>query len=241
MEHDLPLRVLDRVGVVGAGQMGSGIAASLVRAGVPTALIDVNAAMLDAAVKTVWRVAAQDPGERPDRLVTATSPAILANCDVVIEAITEDEAAKMATFRNLAGILREGTILASNTSTIPISRMARSTADPERFAGMHFFHPAHRMELVEVIRGEETGDQTVATLVALAGRLGKTPIVVRDCPGFSRDPRAFPLPQPGAPAPPGGGRDGRHRRGGGRFRHADRARSPCSTSSGWIRPWPSRR
>ena len=164
--------------------MGSGIAASLVRAGIPTAIMDVSAAMLEAAVKTVRKVAGEGPGERPERLVTATSPAILADCDVVIEAVTEDEAIKTATYRSVAGILREGTVLASNTSTIPISRMARSTAHPDRFAGMHFFHPAHRMELVEVIRGEQTSDDTVATLVALAGKLGKTPIVVHDCPGF---------------------------------------------------------
>jgi 3-hydroxyacyl-CoA dehydrogenase/enoyl-CoA hydratase/3-hydroxybutyryl-CoA epimerase/3-hydroxyacyl-CoA dehydrogenase/enoyl-CoA hydratase/3-hydroxybutyryl-CoA epimerase/enoyl-CoA isomerase len=81
-------------------------------------------------------------------------------------------------------VLREEAILASNTSTIPISRMARSWVHPKRFAGMHFFHPAQRMELVEVIRGEQTDDQTMASLVNLARRLGKTPIVVRDCPGF---------------------------------------------------------
>jgi 3-hydroxyacyl-CoA dehydrogenase/enoyl-CoA hydratase/3-hydroxybutyryl-CoA epimerase/3-hydroxyacyl-CoA dehydrogenase/enoyl-CoA hydratase/3-hydroxybutyryl-CoA epimerase/enoyl-CoA isomerase len=169
-----------RVGVIGAGQMGSGIAAVLVRAGLPTALVDVSASMLEAGTKAVYKVAADSPG----LLATSTSLSALASCDVVIEAVTEDEAIKTATFGALAGILPEGAIVGSNTSTIPISRMAASTARPDRFAGMHFFHPAHRMELVEVIRGRQTGDETLATLEALARRLGKTPIIVKDCPGF---------------------------------------------------------
>jgi 3-hydroxyacyl-CoA dehydrogenase/enoyl-CoA hydratase/3-hydroxybutyryl-CoA epimerase/3-hydroxyacyl-CoA dehydrogenase/enoyl-CoA hydratase/3-hydroxybutyryl-CoA epimerase/enoyl-CoA isomerase len=173
-------RPAGRVGVIGAGQMGSGIAAVLVRAGLPTALVDVNARMLEAGTKAVYKVAADSPG----LLATSTSLSSLAGCDVVIEAVTEDEAIKTATFGALAGILAEGAIVASNTSTIPISRMAASTAHPDRFAGMHFFHPAHRMELVEVIRGRQTGEETLATLEALARRLGKSPIVVRDCPGF---------------------------------------------------------
>jgi 3-hydroxyacyl-CoA dehydrogenase / enoyl-CoA hydratase / 3-hydroxybutyryl-CoA epimerase / enoyl-CoA isomerase len=102
----------------------------------------------------------------------------------VIEAVTENEAIKTGLFKALAGVLRDETILASNTSTIPISRMARSWIHPERFAGMHFFHPAQKMKLVEVIRGEQTDDHTVASLVDLARRLGKTPIIERDCPGF---------------------------------------------------------
>jgi 3-hydroxyacyl-CoA dehydrogenase/enoyl-CoA hydratase/3-hydroxybutyryl-CoA epimerase/3-hydroxyacyl-CoA dehydrogenase/enoyl-CoA hydratase/3-hydroxybutyryl-CoA epimerase/enoyl-CoA isomerase len=173
-------RPAGRVGVIGAGQMGSGIAAVLVRSGLPTALVDVSEAVLEAGTKTVGKIA----GESPGLLATGTSLAGLAGCDVVIEAVTEDEAIKTATFRALAGILAADAIVASNTSTIPISRMAGSTARPDRFAGMHFFHPAHRMELVEVIRGRQTGDETVATLEGLARRMGKTPIVVRDCPGF---------------------------------------------------------
>ena len=115
-------------------------------------------------------------------LSTSTSPAPLADCNVVIEAVTENEAIKTGIFEALAGVLRDEAILASNTSTIPISRMARSWVHPERFAGMHFFHPAQRMEFVEVIRGEQTDDQTVTTLVDLSRRLGKTPIVVAIAP-----------------------------------------------------------
>src|SRR5207244_1763544 len=85
-----------------------------------------------------------------------------------------------------------GAILASNTSTISITRMAKSVARPENFAGMHFFNPVERMQLVEVIRGEKTSDATVASLVALAKRIGKSPIVVRDCPGFLVNRILFP-------------------------------------------------
>ncbi len=126
------------------------------------------------------------------KLGTSTRQAALAEADVVIEAITENEAAKTATYKELAGVLKEGAILASNTSTISITRMAESAPHPDRFIGMHFFHPVDRMELVEVIRGEKTSDQTVVTTVALAKRIRKTPIVVKDCPGFLVNRVLFP-------------------------------------------------
>ena len=176
--------------------MGAGIAATLIRAGVSTTMVDVNQGILDSGSARARQLAAgrskSKAGQADDAesariaslLSTSTSPAPLADCDVVIEAVTENEAIKTGIFEALAGVLRDEAILASNTSTIPISRMARSWVHPERFAGMHFFHPAQRMELVEVIRGEQTDDQTVTALVDLSRRLGKTPIVVRDCPGF---------------------------------------------------------
>src|SRR5207249_2037352 len=117
-------------------------------------------------------------------------------------AVTENEATKVDLYRRLRAanastmerrpILKPDAILASNTSTISITRMAQSVGQPERFAGMHFFNPVDRMQLVEVIRGEGTSDQTVVTLVALAKRIGKTPIVVRDCPGFLVNRILFP-------------------------------------------------
>lgn len=185
-----------RAGVLGAGQMGAGIAATLIRSGVSTTMVDVNQDILDSgsararqlaagrSKSTTGQADAAESARIASLLSTSTSPAPLADCNVVIEAVTENEAIKTGIFEALAGVLRDEAILASNTSTIPISRMARSWVHPERFAGMHFFHPAQRMELVEVIRGEQTHDQTVTTLVDLSRRLGKTPIVVRDCPGF---------------------------------------------------------
>jgi 3-hydroxyacyl-CoA dehydrogenase/enoyl-CoA hydratase/3-hydroxybutyryl-CoA epimerase/3-hydroxyacyl-CoA dehydrogenase/enoyl-CoA hydratase/3-hydroxybutyryl-CoA epimerase/enoyl-CoA isomerase len=174
--------------------MGAGIGGILARAGIATTIVDLNEDLLRAGTQRARKilagraVALEGGSQRPDEpaslLTTSTSYEVLSDCDVVIEAVTESEEVKTSSFRALAGILRGDAFLASNTSTIPISRMASSTARPERFAGMHFFHPAHRMELVEVIRGERTSTETLTVLVELARRLGKTPIVVRDCPGF---------------------------------------------------------
>src|SRR5262249_15034952 len=117
-------------------------------------------------------------------LSTTTNPAIFADSEIVIEAVTENPSIKKEAYRKLAAVLRDDAILASNTSTISITRLAESAPNVERFVGMHFFNPVDRMELVEVIRGEKTSDPTIATVVALAKRVRKTPIVVRDCPGF---------------------------------------------------------
>ena len=125
-------------------------------------------------------------------LSTSTSQAAFADCDVVVEAVTENEKLKTAMYRLLGKVIRPDAILASNTSTISITRMAASAPDPARFVGMHFFYPVDRMELVEVIRGEKTSDETVATIVALAKAIRKTPIVVRDCPGFLVNRVLFP-------------------------------------------------
>jgi 3-hydroxyacyl-CoA dehydrogenase/enoyl-CoA hydratase/3-hydroxybutyryl-CoA epimerase/enoyl-CoA isomerase len=182
------------VGVVGAGQMGAGIAATFLRAGVATAMVDLNVAILDAGRTRARDLVAgkggggQLPPEQIDdalsRLQASTSLESLSHCDVIIEAVTEDESVKAGVFKQIEEMVSADTILASNTSTIPISRMARALAHRGRFAGMHFFHPVNRMQLVEVIQGEETSDHTVAVLVALAKGIGKTPILVRDCPGF---------------------------------------------------------
>jgi 3-hydroxyacyl-CoA dehydrogenase/enoyl-CoA hydratase/3-hydroxybutyryl-CoA epimerase/3-hydroxyacyl-CoA dehydrogenase/enoyl-CoA hydratase/3-hydroxybutyryl-CoA epimerase/enoyl-CoA isomerase len=116
----------------------------------------------------------------------------MADRDVVIEAIVENEDAKTALYKQLQPILKPDAILASNTSTISITRMAKAWPKSENFAGMHFFNPVDRMQLVEVIRGEKTSDETTVTLVALAKKIGKTPIVVRDCPGFLVNRVLFP-------------------------------------------------
>ncbi len=185
-----------RVGVVGAGQMGAGIAATLLRAGIATTLVEVNQAVLENGSARAIQLAAgrskshSQPVNEVQRshiaslLSASISVERLADCEVVIEAVTENEAIKTGILQDLADVLRPDAIVTSNTSTIPISRMARSWAHPKRFAGMHFFHPAQRMELVEVIRGDQTDEATISVLVDLASRLGKSPIVVRDCPGF---------------------------------------------------------
>jgi len=193
---------VERVGVLGAGIMGSGIAGAHTRRGIPVALMDSVPQALEKGVASITKVMQTriDIGRmKPDemiaglgRLSTTRNLAMMADRDVVIEAVVENEATKVELYRQVEPLLRPETILASNTSTISITRMAQSLKRPEQFAGMHFFNPVDRMQLVEVIRGERTNDQTIVTLVALAKRIGKTPIVVRDCPGFLVNRILFP-------------------------------------------------
>jgi 3-hydroxyacyl-CoA dehydrogenase/enoyl-CoA hydratase/3-hydroxybutyryl-CoA epimerase/3-hydroxyacyl-CoA dehydrogenase/enoyl-CoA hydratase/3-hydroxybutyryl-CoA epimerase/enoyl-CoA isomerase len=187
-------RLIGRLGVLGSGQMGGAIAAASAFAAIPAVLVDVDHSRVESgilrarrAIATLLKSTRKDPGELDpivNRIETATTPNAFAHCDLVVEAVPEDTAIKAAAFRSLAGILGDSAILASNTSTIPISQLALAAPAPRRFAGLHFFHPVERMELIEVIRGQETDDTTIASLVALARRLGKIPIVVRDGPGF---------------------------------------------------------
>ncbi len=187
-------RDVKSVGVLGSGLMGAGIATAHARRGVPAVMVDVGQDRLADGLKRacqviegrikIGRATPQDMQEMLTRLSTSTSRAVFSDADVVVEAITENEALKKQAYGELKSLLRDDAILCSNTSTISITRMAEAAPHPERFVGMHFFYPVDRMELVEVIRGAKTDDDTVATIVALAKRIGKTPIVMQDCPGF---------------------------------------------------------
>jgi 3-hydroxyacyl-CoA dehydrogenase/enoyl-CoA hydratase/3-hydroxybutyryl-CoA epimerase/3-hydroxyacyl-CoA dehydrogenase/enoyl-CoA hydratase/3-hydroxybutyryl-CoA epimerase/enoyl-CoA isomerase len=195
-------RQVERVGVLGAGLMGAGIAGAHVRRGIPVMMLDSVPAALDKGVASITkglqgrmeigRMTAADVAGALGRLSTTASLQAMADRDVVIEAVIEKEETKLEVYRQLLPILAPDAILASNTSTISITRMSKAVTRPENFAGMHFFNPVDRMQLVEVIRGERTSDATVVTLVALAKRIGKTPIVVRDCPGFLVNRILFP-------------------------------------------------
>ena len=199
---DVKPRTVEQVGVVGAGIMGAGIAGAHVRRGVPALMLDAVPPALEKGVTAITKslqgrvgIGRMTPAEMAGalaRLSTSLTTNALADRDVVIEAIIENEEAKVCLYGEVQKVMRPDAILASNTSTISITRMAKSVARPESFAGMHFFNPVDRMQLVEVIRGERTSDTTVATLVALAKRIGKTPIVVRDCPGFLVNRILFP-------------------------------------------------
>jgi 3-hydroxyacyl-CoA dehydrogenase/enoyl-CoA hydratase/3-hydroxybutyryl-CoA epimerase/3-hydroxyacyl-CoA dehydrogenase/enoyl-CoA hydratase/3-hydroxybutyryl-CoA epimerase/enoyl-CoA isomerase len=190
------------VGVVGSGIMGSGIAAATLKSEIPTALTDANAESLARGAKQVLEEAAYNRKSKgPDLARTLKlAPLVsvthreeeIATCDLVIEAIVEKEDAKKELFARLEPQLRPEAILASNTSTIPITRLAAALKRPERFCGIHFFNPVRRMKLVEVIRGAKTNDETVATAVAFAKRIGKMPIVVGDGPGFLVNRLLFP-------------------------------------------------
>lgn len=195
-------RPIKRVGVLGSGLMGAGIATAHARSGIPTAMVDVDEARLQDGLNRASEVVMSrikighatpdDLGRMLAMMNTSTTSQIFADCDLVVEAVTENEAVKTDVYRKLAGVLRDDAILASNTSTISITRMAEAAPHADRFIGMHFFHPVDRMQLVEVIRGAKTSDETVATIVALAKKIRKTPIVVNDCPGFLVNRVLFP-------------------------------------------------
>ena len=174
--------------------MGAGIAAANVKRKVPVVIMD---AAQDALAKGVQNVMQEVSFNRETRsndvdravelapfLNIGSTDAEIANCGVIIEAIVENPEVKKKLFARLEPQMREDAILASNTSTIPITELAKGLKRPEQFCGIHFFNPVRKMKLVEVIRGELTTDETVATAVAHAKRIGKLPIVVNDGPGF---------------------------------------------------------
>ncbi len=193
---------LNKVGVLGSGLMGAGIAAAFARSRKKTVMLDVDDARLADGMNramdvvkgriAIGRATPQDLADMLSRLVATTNHTLLADCDIVIEAVTENEALKREAYAKLKGVLRDDAIVASNTSTISITRMASAAPNPERFVGMHFFNPVDRMELVEVIRGKETSDATIAAVVELARQARKAPIVVNDCPGFLVNRVLFP-------------------------------------------------
>ena len=186
--------VRNRPAVIGAGIMGAGIAASHLRAGFGVTLVDVQADTLAASVAGILDEAAWDRGtKRTDptravalsgRLNTATRLTAIAECDLVIESVLERADIKRQVLVDIERTVGPTTVIATNTSTNPIAKLAEPLEDPSRFCGIHFFNPVRRMTLVEVIRGPATSDATVATAVAHVKRLGKCPIVVRDSPGF---------------------------------------------------------
>ena len=193
---------LNEVGVIGAGIMGAGIAAAHLKHGISVHLHDAAPERLAQAAREVVEEAAYnrdtkqvDP-QRAIRCATALNTShdlnSLTSSELVIEAIVESAEAKRVVFQQLESLVAPQTILATNTSTIPITKLAARLQHPDRFIGLHFFNPVRRMPLVEVIRGEQTSDRTIATVVAHAKRIGKMPIVVRDGPGFLVNRLLFP-------------------------------------------------
>jgi len=182
------------VGVIGAGTMGNGIAQACAISGVDALMVDVSDAALDkgraAIAGSLERLVKKDKLASPDRdaalarVRTTTRYEELSGVDLVIEAATENPAIKIEILRKIDAIAKPGAIIASNTSSISITQLAAVTARADRFLGMHFFNPVPMMALVELIRGLQTSDATVAAADALARKLGKTPIVVKNSPGF---------------------------------------------------------
>jgi len=194
---------MDRIAVVGAGQMGNGIAHVFAQAGHPVTMIDVSSEALGKGRGTIEKNLERqvkkgtiDAGQRDatlSRLETAQDLGASHGATLVVEAATEDMELKFRIFRDLDAAAAEGAILASNTSSISITEIARRTRRPELVVGMHFMNPVPVMKLVEIIRGLATSDATTARVVELSRALGKTPVEVNDYPGFVSNRVLMPM------------------------------------------------
>jgi 3-hydroxybutyryl-CoA dehydrogenase len=183
-----------QIGVVGAGFMGSGIAESAARAGVAVRLYEPQAAPLEHSRSSIESSVARavqrgkltddEAGALVGRIEWSTDLGALSEADLVVEAIVEDEEVKARTFAALDGVVGPETILASNTSSIPIAGLAAATGRPDRVLGLHFFSPVPVMKLVEVVIGLDTSEQTVARASGFAAQIGKTAIKTKDRSGF---------------------------------------------------------
>jgi 3-hydroxybutyryl-CoA dehydrogenase len=194
---------IKRVGVIGAGTMGNGIAHVFARSGYSVVLCDVEQRFLDHGLATITKnlerevaknkIASEDKDRALKNIQPVTERARLAECDFIVEAATEKFEIKTEIFRDLARLARPEVILASNTSSISITKLAALTTRPEKVIGMHFFNPVPVMKLVEVIRGLATSQETYATVRDLAVKLDKTPVEVNDAPGFVSNRVLMPL------------------------------------------------
>ncbi len=191
------------IGVVGAGQMGSGIAQVAAQAGYGVLLLDASEEALRRGLEAIRRSLAKflEKGRITEealeaalgRIRTTLDLEALGEADLIVEAIVEDEGAKRALLERLGALAKPEAILASNTSSIPITALGRYSGRPERFIGMHFFNPVPLMGLVEVIRGELTSAATRDVVVEVARRMGKTPLEVQDYPGFVSNRLLMPM------------------------------------------------
>lgn len=184
----------ETIGIVGAGQMGIGIAQVCASAGLSVLLNDVDARALMLGIDRLsksydrlvskGRITAGEAAEAMARVIAAPKLAAFAACDVLIEAATENVRIKQQILQDLDAVAKPEALVATNTSSVSITKLAATLADPTRFVGMHFFNPVPAMALVEVIRGMRTSDATFDATVALAERLGKSAIQVKNAPGF---------------------------------------------------------
>lgn len=201
-KHEKGAHPIKQAAVLGAGIMGGGIAYQAASKGTPIIMKDIGNPQLALGMseanklltKQVERgkLTAAKMGETLTRIRPSLSYEEFKEVDIVIEAVTENPKVKEIVLADVESKVRDNTILASNTSTISITRLAKALKRPENFVGMHFFNPVHMMPLVEVIRGEHTSEEAIATTVVLAQKMGKTPIVVNDCPGFLVNRVLFP-------------------------------------------------
>ena len=194
LPKDTPLREVNKVGVIGAGTMGSGIAMNFANAGMSVALLEVNDEAIAKGLAIIERnylggvkrgkMSEEQAKACRDRISGTTDYADLADADLVVEAVFENLDLKKEIFAKLDGVCRQGAILATNTSYQDVDQIAAVTGRPEDVIGLHFFSPAHIMKLLEVVRAEKTADDVLATCMALARKIRKTPVVSGVCYGF---------------------------------------------------------
>jgi len=201
-QHEKAARPVRRAAVLGAGIMGGGIAYQAALKGTPIVMKDIKREALDQGLDEARRLMVK----RVERsrasvddlaaVLTRINPTLsydeLKGADIVVEAVVENREVKHSVLGEVEAVIDEDAVVATNTSTISIDTLAAALQRPERFCGMHFFNPVHAMPLVEVIRGEKTADETIATTVALARAVSKNPVVVNDCPGFLVNRILFP-------------------------------------------------
>jgi 3-hydroxybutyryl-CoA dehydrogenase len=194
---------IERIAVVGSGTMGSGIAQVAAQSGYSVQMIDVAQSQIDAGLKSIRknldrsvekeRITAEDRDSALGRISASTSLADAAGADLVIEAVVESFDVKAKVIRDLDGVCKPGAFLASNTSSISITRLAAVTGRPSQVIGMHFFNPVPVMKLVEVIRGLQTSDDTTRQIMDVARSMEKTPVEVQDYPGFAGNRLLMPM------------------------------------------------
>jgi len=195
-------KLVKQAAVLGAGIMGGGIAYQSASKGIPVVMKDINQPALDLGMNEAIKILSKGvklgklPAEKMAKVVAMITPSLdysaVKNADLVVEAVVENPKVKDIVLQEVEGIIAEDAILTSNTSTISIDLLATNLKRPENFCGMHFFNPVHKMPLVEVIRGEKSSDETVAATVAYASAMGKSAVVVKDCPGFFVNRVLFP-------------------------------------------------
>jgi 3-hydroxybutyryl-CoA dehydrogenase len=194
---------IQSIGVIGAGTMGNGIAQAFAVAGIPVVMVDIAQAALDRGMKTVdgsltrivqkQKMTDADKAAALGRIKTSTEMSAMKDCDLLIEAATENVDIKLKLFAQIEAVAKPGAIIASNTSSISITKLAAATKRPTQVIGMHFFNPVPVMALVELIRGLETSDETTAAVEEVSKKIGKSPIKVRNSPGFAVNRILIPM------------------------------------------------
>ena len=194
---------MNKIGVIGAGTMGNGIAHVSALSGFETILMDIKDEFIDRGLVAIHKnmerqvkkekISQTDMDSSLERIDITTDYAKVSACDLVVEAATENEEIKLDIFKELDTLCQQSTILASNTSSISITKIASVTHRPEQIIGMHFMNPVPIMKLVEIVRGKETDDITTSEVVDLSERMGKIPIKCNDSPGFVSNRILMPM------------------------------------------------